>query len=137
MWSGKCPGKCLSGEMSSRGNVLRESVRSGNCPHTKLSQLIKQHEKHFFMKNDTQNVVRKLLPGSFLKNQNWIYLWINNLKIYFYCRTSWGASKYDEIKAAWFYKAFYIKLFYKKTQKGLELVSRPHFLHDFWRKIFL
>ena len=28
-----------------------------------------------------------------------------------------------------------IKLF-KKTKRGLELVSLPHFLHDFWRKIF-
>ena len=25
----------------------------------------------------------------------------------------------------------------KKTQRGLELVSLPHILHDFWRKIFL
>ena len=30
----------------------------------------------------------------------------------------------------------HIKLF-QKTKRGLELVSLPHFLHDFWRKIFL
>ena len=27
--------------------------------------------------------------------------------------------------------------FFKKKKGGLELVSQPHFLHDFWRKIFL
>ena len=30
----------------------------------------------------------------------------------------------------------HIKLFWK-TKRGLELVSLPHFLHNFWRKIFL
>ena len=30
-------GKCLSGEMSSRGSVLRGSVRSGNCPFGEMS----------------------------------------------------------------------------------------------------
>ena len=27
--------------------------------------------------------------------------------------------------------------FFKKTKRGLELVSQPHFLHNFWRKLFL
>ena len=31
----------------------------------------------------------------------------------------------------------YIKLFFKRKKWGLELVSLPHFLHYFWRKIFL
>ena len=29
-----------------------------------------------FKKNDTQNVMQKIFPSSFLKNQNWAYLWI-------------------------------------------------------------
>ena len=32
------------------------------------------------------------------------------------------------------YKAFFLK---KKRNRGLELVSLPHFLHQFWRKTFL
>ena len=30
-------GKCISGEMSSRGKVLRGSVRLGNCPFGEMS----------------------------------------------------------------------------------------------------
>ena len=62
----------------------------------------------FFLKNHTQNVVEKLFPDPFLKNQNWAYLWINSLKFYtvcFYCMPSWGLSKYIEtkLKATCFY----------------------------------
>ena len=32
-----------------------------------------------FLKNDTQNVVEKLVPDHFLTSQNWTYLWINCL----------------------------------------------------------
>ena len=38
-----------------------------------------QHET-FFLKNYAQNVMEKLVPNPFLKNQNWAYLWINSLK---------------------------------------------------------
>ena len=42
---------------------------------------------------------------------------------------SWGLSKYIEIKLQTI--CFYlIKVFFKK-KTGLELVSLPHFLHDF------
>ena len=53
------------------------------------------------MKNYTQNVVKKLFPDHFLKNQNWPYLQINVLKFYifsFYCLPSWGLSKVIETK---------------------------------------
>ena len=33
------------------------------------------------MLNDTQNVAQKLFPDSFLKNQNYYYLWINSHKV--------------------------------------------------------
>ena len=42
----------------------------------------------FLLKNHTQNMVEKLFPDPFLKNQNFTYLWINSLKFYkvcFYC----------------------------------------------------
>ena len=55
----------------------------------------------FFLKNHTRNVVKRLVPDLFLKNQNWAYLWINILKFYivcFHCIPSWGLSKYIETK---------------------------------------
>ena len=49
--------------------------------------------QRFFLNNHTQNVVEKLVPNPFLKNQNWAYLWINSLKfytVYLYRMPSWG-----------------------------------------------
>ena len=53
-------------------------------------------EYKFFLKNHAQNVV-----GLFLKSQNWVYLWTNNLKFFATCFdgiTSWGLSQYIETK---------------------------------------
>ena len=43
----------------------------------KVGQLIENKIRNisFFLKNHTQNVVDKLFPDSFLKNQNWAYPW--------------------------------------------------------------
>ena len=41
----------------------------------------------FLLKNHTQNVVEKLFLDPFLKNQNWVYLWVSSLKfngVWFY-----------------------------------------------------
>ena len=83
------------------------------------------------LKNHTSNVAEQLFPDSFLKNQNWVYLWINNLKFYticFYCMLIWGVLKCSAF-------ILYICFFLKK--RGLELVSLPYFLHGLWWKIFL
>ena len=55
----------------------------------------------FLLKNHTQNGVEKLFPDPFLKNQNWVYLWINILKFYtvcFYFMPTWRLLKYVETK---------------------------------------
>ena len=84
-------------------------------------------------------MVNELVPDPFLKNQNWAYLWINSLKFYtgcFDCMASWWLSNYFETKLQT--TCFHLILsFFKKIRRGLELVSLPRFLHDFWRKIFL
>ena len=36
----------------------------------KLGQLIKHNIRNIFLENHTQNVVEKLVPDSFIKNQN-------------------------------------------------------------------
>ena len=33
------------------------------------------------MKNHAQNVMKKLFPDPFLRNENWVYLWIYGLKV--------------------------------------------------------
>ena len=54
-----------------------------------------------FLKNYAQNTIKILFPDSFLRNQNWAYLWINILKFhaaYFYGMPSWGLSEHFETK---------------------------------------
>ena len=54
----------------------------------------------------------------------------------FYCMASWGLSKCIETKLQT--TCFHVTLsLFKKSNKGLELVSLPYFLQNFWRKIFL
>ena len=96
--------------------------------------------RNILKKNHTQNMVEKLFPNSYLKNLNGGYLWINNLTFYtvsFYFMLSCGLSKYI-LKLSCRPLAFTsCKAFFKKQKRGLELVSLPHCLHVFLRKIFI
>ena len=89
----------------------------------------------YFFRNHTQNVVEKIAPGPFLKNGNWVYLWINSLKFYTVILYYMSKSRTTKIcKVLTSLVLPHINLF-KKTKIGLELVSLPHFLHGFWKKI--
>ena len=44
-----------------------------------------EHKHIGRFKNHTQNVVEILFSGTFLKNQNFAYLWINSLKFHTVC----------------------------------------------------
>ena len=87
-----------------------------NISRSKDNQTMKfgliKHEKYFFLKNNTQNVVEKQVPDPFIKNQNLANLCINNLKCYkvsFYC-ISQSLPKYIKTKIPTTY--FYlIKIF--------------------------
>ena len=81
------------------------------------------------LKNHTQNVVEKLFLGPFLKNQNWAYLWINSLKFYTLYFTVHQVEGYRNI----------LKLSCKLLAFNFTSykVYLPHFLYDFWRKVFL
>ena len=48
---------------------------------------------------------------------------------------SWGLSKYIETKLQT--TCFYVIMLFYKIKRGLKLVSLPHFVHNFWRKIFI
>ena len=113
--------------------------RSKGNQAMKFGQLIECNTKNIFLKIHAQNVMERLVPDPFLKRSNWAYIWINSLKFYtvcFYSISSWGLSKYIETKLQ--ITCFYLILsFFKKIKRGLELVSLPHFLHNFWIQIFL
>ena len=83
--------------------------------------------------------MEKLVPDPILKNEHWAFLWINSLNIFtvcFYRVVSWELLKYIDTKlqSNWFHL---ILSFFKKIKRGLELCTLPHFLHNFWRKIFI
>ena len=79
--------------------------------------------------------MEKLFHDSFLKNWNWAYLSVNSLKfykVYFYCISIWGLSKYSEIKVQ-ITCLYLIQSFIKKIRRDLKLI----FCLIFWRKLFL
>ena len=79
--------------------------------------------------------MEKLFHDSFLKNWNWAYLSINSLKfykVYFYCISIWGLSKYSEIKVQTTC-LYLIQSFIKKIRRDLKLI----FCLIFWRKFIL
>ena len=86
----------------------------------KFSQLLEFYMRNIFLKNHTQNAVEKLFSDPLLQNQNWAYLWINNLKFYtvcFYCMPSWGLSKYIETKLQTTGLYLIIELFFKNKNR--------------------
>ena len=94
--------------------------------------------RNFFLEKSHTKCGGETNPRPFSGNYNWAYLWINNLKFYtvcFYCMASWRLSKYNKTKLQT--TCFYLILSSFLKNKGLELVSLPHFLHHFWRKTFL
>ena len=98
-----------------------------------IVQLIKYNISNIFLEKLYTKCCGETIPRSFFKkNQNWKYLWISSLKtstVCFCCMPSWGLSIYFETKLQ-------TKLF-QETKRGFELALLPHFLYDFWRKIFL
>ena len=83
----------------------------------------------FFVKNVTQNVVEKVFLDPPLKNQNWTYQYSKaSYSLFLLC-----AKFRAKLQTTCFYLIYG---FFFKKKRGLGLVSLPHFLHDFWRKIF-
>ena len=82
------------------------------------------------MKKHTQNAIEKLFPDPFLKDQNWVYLYISSVIFHTvgcYCMPSWGLSKYIEIKQQTV--CLYLKQsLFKETKGDLELQSFANYL---------
>ena len=56
----------------------------------KFGQLIDYNMRTYLLKNDTQNVVEKLVPDSFLKNKNWVLRFIQCVFIDAKLRLNWN-----------------------------------------------
>ena len=100
----------------------------------KLGPLTKYQEKHFSSKI-IHKLWWKLFPDSFLKNQNWAYLWINSLRFYtifLSCNTSCQLSKYIETKL----QNFFLCLIWSflKTQKRSITSLSASFSARFFKK---
>ena len=72
-------------------HILPNILRSKGNKTVKFGQLIEYNKRNIFLEKYMQNVVEKLVPDPFLKNENCAYLWINSLNFYavcFYCMPS-------------------------------------------------
>ena len=100
------------------------NISRGKCNQAmEFGQLIEYKMRNIFFENYTRNMVEKLFPGSFLKNQNWAYVWISNLKFYadcFYCMASLRLSRYIETKlqTTWQLTFTSYKVFSKNKKSG-------------------
>ena len=64
----------------------------------KFGQLIGYNMRNIFLeKSYTNGGGESIPPDPFLKNQNWVYLWINSLKIYTVCFYSTLSCGYRDI----------------------------------------
>ena len=120
-------------------DVIQWATNNYNT-HIAQYQLIEYNMINNFLENHTKNVLGKQVPKYSIKYQNWAYLWINSLKLYkivfIVCLSNSGSPKTYQNNGADHLLPPYIKLF-EKMKRDLELVSPPHFLHGFWRKISL
>ena len=105
----------------------------------KLGELMKYNMRNIFLQklcpkyggeNSSKNKRKK--NGHISASAVWSFI-----QFAFVVYSSWGLPKYIESKVLtpYFY-LLHIKLF-QNIKGGLELVSLSHFLHGFWRKIFL
>ena len=78
----------------------------------------------------------KSSPRPFSENQNWACLWINSLKFESLVILYVQVEGYQNILKLR-YRPLFLPHIIPKTKRGLELFSLPHFLHKFWRNIFL
>ena len=115
--------------------ILLLISRSKSNETMKFGQLIECDEKHFSWKT-----IDKMWWRNYFHTQKSILIISldQQSKFYtvcFYCMPNWGLSKYIETKLRVI--CFYLDKAFLETKRGLELVSLLHFLHDFWRKIYL
>ena len=111
-------------------HILPDISKGRGSHKMKFGQLSECNMKNISPEKSCTKWGGETSPRPFLKNQNWVYLWINSVKyrtIHFYC-----ISKSRATKIYWNWVADHLL---KKTKIGLELVSLPNFKNDFWKII--
>ena len=110
--------------------------RSKGNQAIKFGQLIEYNIENIFLKNHARNVLEKLLPDLFLKNQNWAYVWIKSVNfiqfVLILCQVE--GYQYIELSCGPFAFTPY-KLFSKdKKRFGISLLVRfsAWFLKNFF-----
>ena len=94
----------------------------------------------FFLKNQTQNMVGKIVPDPFIKKAKLSTSLDQRPEmlcsfVFIVC-PSGCVPKYTKTKAV--ITCFdFIKSFFQKTKRVLDLVFLSYFLYGFWRNIFL
>ena len=118
--------------------ILPDSSWSKRNKTLKFGQLTEYDLRSIFFEKRAQNMIEKLVPELFLKNQIQLYLWVNSLEVHAVFLLYVEVEDYQNILKWRFNLLFllHIKLF-KKTKRRLKLVSLPHIMHGFWRNIFL
>ena len=97
--------------------ILPNISKSKGNQTMKFGQLKEYNMGNIFSKNHAQNVVQKLLPGPFLKNKNWVFLWISSFIVCFYCMPSWGQSIYLVKLSCMTLDFTSYKVFFKRNRK--------------------
>ena len=117
-------------------NILSNISRSKGNQTIKFGQLIEHNMRNIFLEISCTKYGRETIPRPFSKKSklNLSGSVVESFIQFVYYMPSWGLSKYIKTcrpLAFTSYKAFL------KNKRCLELISLPHFLHYFSRKIFL
>ena len=103
----------------------------------KFDQIEEYNTRNIFLENHIQNMMERLLPDPFMKNQHRAYLWISSLKCNKFDLLYVQVEVYQNIlKLRCWPLAFTLHKAFSKNGV-LELVSLLHFLNAFCEKIFL
>ena len=106
----------------------------------KFGQLIECNMGNIFLEKSYTKCDEGTSPRPFPEKLNWRHIWINSLRFLLYAKFLLHA-KLKAVETYWIQGADHFllthtKLFWK-IKRGLGLASLPHFLHNFWRKIFI
>ena len=120
-------------------HILTNISRSNDNQTMKPGQLVEHNLRSLFLEKPYANCVEETVPRPFSKKSKLSISLNQYSEVLFILFLLFG--KLRTFESDWNYAADHlllphIKLF-QKAKRGLDLVLFPHFLHDFWRKIFL
>ena len=112
-------------------HILTIISRSEGSHTMKCGQLIEYNTRNIFLEKSYPNCGGNLFSEPFLKNQNWA----NSGSIVCFIKSVFVLCQVEDyrniLKLSFWPLAFTSNKAFKKTKRGLELVSLPYFLRDF------